>query len=146
MLCRLRNYIWDTNPTLNNRFFTLFQGAGHNGRPLLLILKTTYSENYKLYFCLPAFFCICWLNNNPTDFEICDGLKRSEFVQKEAIKQFFASMTPVIFTDEGADEFKEIEKQAENMKQKFGWDDAQIFEMFEIWLTIDEIEAVKAIK
>lgn len=55
-------------------------------------------------------------------------------------------MTPVIFTDEGADEFKEIEKQAENMKQKFGWDDAQIFEMFEIWLTIDEIEAVKAIK
>ncbi len=100
--------------------------------------------NY-IFICLLSFvFVGC--NNNPTDFEICDGLKRSEFVQKEAIKQFFASMTPVIFTDEGADEFKEIEKQAENMKQKFGWDDAQIFEMFEIWLTIDEIEAVKAIK
>ena len=46
-------------------------------------------------------------------------------------------MTPVIFTDEGADEFKEIEKQAENMKKKLGWDEAQIFEMFLIWLTID---------
>ncbi|MCX4334334.1 MAG: hypothetical protein OSJ55_05575 [Bacteroidales bacterium] len=55
--------------------------------------------NY-IFICLLSFvFVGC--NNNPTDFEICDGLKRSEFVQKD---------------------------------------------LFEIWLTIDEIEAIKAIE
>lgn len=65
--------------------------------------------------------------------------------EKSEIKILFETLTPESYSEEGQATFNAFaESWKKEAQKKFGWSNEQVFEMFETWLTKEEIEIYKA--